>query len=51
MNLKGWLRGIHHHYSKEHLQNYLDEYHFRYNWRSNMGTIFDVLIKKMVSFE
>ena len=25
MNLKGWLRGIHHHCSKEHLQGYLDE--------------------------
>ena len=31
MNLKGWLRGIHHHCSKERLQEYLDEYHFRYN--------------------
>lgn len=37
MNLKGWVRGIHHHYSKKHIQNYLDEYHFRYNRRSNMG--------------
>jgi len=48
MNLKGWLRGIHHHCSKERLQGYLDEYHFRYNRRSNMDTIFDLLIKKMV---
>lgn len=48
MNIKGWLRGIHHHCSKEHMQNYLDEYHFRYNRRSNMDTIFDVLIKRMV---
>lgn len=31
MNLKGWLRGIHHHCSKERLQSYLNEYHFRYN--------------------
>jgi transposase-like protein len=51
MNIKGWLRGIHHHCSKKHLQDYLNEYHFRYNRRSNMGTIFDVLIKKMVFFE
>jgi hypothetical protein len=50
MNIKGWVRGIHHHCSKEHMQNYLDEYHFRYNRRSNMGTIFDVLIRKMVNF-
>ena len=48
MNIKGWLRGIHHHCSKEHMQNYLDEYHFRYNRRSNMRTIFDMLIRKMV---
>lgn len=49
MNIKGWVRGIHHHCSKEHMQNYLDEYHFRHNRRSNMGTIFDVLIRKMVN--
>jgi hypothetical protein len=48
MNLKGWLRGIHHHCSKERLQGYLDEYHFRYNRRNNMDTIFDTLIKRMV---
>ena len=48
MNIKGWLRGIHHHCSKEHLQGYLDEYHFRYNRRSNMDTIFHSLIKRMV---
>ncbi|WP_396171601.1 transposase, partial [Flavobacterium sp.] len=51
MNIKGWLRGIHHHCSKEHMQDYLNEYHFRYNRRSNMGTIFDMLMKKMVKFE
>jgi ISXO2-like transposase domain/Transposase zinc-ribbon domain len=48
MNIKGWLRGIHHHCSKEHMQDYLNEYHFRYNRRSNMDTIFNVLIKRMV---
>ena len=47
MNIKGWLRGIHHHCSKPRMQNYLDEYHFRYNRRSKMETIFDLLIKKM----
>lgn len=49
MNIKGWLRGIHHHCSKEHMQGYLNEYHFRYNRRQNMETIFETLIKKMVS--
>ena len=48
MNLKGWLRGIHHHCSKERLQGYLDEYHYRYNRRNNMNTIFHNLIERMV---
>lgn len=49
MNIQGWLRGIHHHCSKERLQGYLDEYHYRYNRRNHMGTIFDLTIKRMVS--
>lgn len=49
MNLKGWLRGIHHHCSKEHLQGYLDEFHFRHNRRSNMDTIFHKLIERMAN--
>lgn len=48
MNIKGWLRGIHHHCTKERLQGYLDEYHFRFNRRNNMDTIFDVLMRRMV---
>lgn len=48
MNIQGWLRGIHHHCSKDRLQGYLDEYHFRYNRRAMMGSIFDLLLKRMV---
>lgn len=48
MNIQGWLRGIHHHCSKEHLQGYLDEYHFRYNRRSFMGSIFNMTLNKMI---
>ena len=51
MNIKGWLRGIHHHCSKERLQGYLDEYHFRFNRRAFKDTIFDVLIHRMVFCE
>lgn len=51
MNIQGWLRGIHHHCTKERLQGYLDEYHFRYNRRATMGSIFDLLICKMVFSE
>lgn len=48
MNMKGWLRGIHHHCSKEHMQGYLNEYHYRYNRRNYLGTTFDLLLKRMV---
>ncbi len=48
MNIKSWVRGIHHHCSKKRMQGYLNEYHFRFNRRQNMGTTFDLLIKKMV---
>lgn len=49
MNIKGWLRGIHHHCSKERMQGYLDEYHFRFNRRNNMETIFDVLMRRLIN--
>ena len=48
MNMKGWIRGIHNHCSKTHLQGYLNEYHYRYNRRNNLGTTFNLLIKRMV---
>jgi hypothetical protein len=48
MNMKGWLRGIHHHCSKEHMQGYLNEYYYRYNRRNHLGTTFDLLVKRMV---
>jgi len=48
MDIKGWLRGIHHHCSKEHIQGYLNEYHYRYNRCNHMGSMFDLLIKRMV---
>lgn len=51
MNIKGWLRGIHHHCTKERLQGYLDEYHFRYNRRNSMDSIFDMLLKRMVLYK
>ena len=51
MNIKGWLRGIHHHCSKERLQGYLDEYHYRYNRRAHMGVIFNLLLKRMIENE
>jgi hypothetical protein len=49
MNIKGWLRGIHHHCSKERIQGYLNEYHYRYNRRNHMGSMFDLLMKRMIN--
>lgn len=47
MNIKGWLRGVHHKCETHRLQQYLDEYHFRFNRRGFLKTIFDKLITKM----
>lgn len=47
MNLKGWLRGIHH--SVDHLQAYLDEYSYRFNRSFMKEGIFDNLLKRMVN--
>ena len=49
MNLKGWLRGIHHHCSQQNMQGYLDEYHFRFNRRNHLDTILDKLLRRMVA--
>jgi hypothetical protein len=49
INLKGWLRGIHHKCSKGRLQYYLDEYHFRFNRRGATKDIFDKLLVKAMS--
>ena len=46
MNLKGWLRGVHHHVRD--LQDYLDEYCYRFNRSFMKGEIFDNLMKRMV---
>lgn len=49
MNVKGWLRGIHHKCSNKRLQYYLDEYHFRFNRRNSVKSIFDKLIQRAMS--
>jgi transposase-like protein len=48
MNVKGWLRGIHHKCSKERLQHFLDEYHFRFNRRGKGKNILDKLLVRAV---
>ena len=46
--LKGWLRGIHHHASKKYIQGYLDEYCYRFNRHGSRDSIFNNLINRMV---
>ena len=46
--LKGWIRGIHHHASARHIQGYLDEYCFRFNRHGSKDTRFNNLINRMV---
>ena len=47
MNLKGWLRGVHH-YVKD-LQDYLDEYSYRFNRSFMKEGIFENLMIRMVN--
>ncbi len=49
MNLKGWLRGMHHHVTD--LQDYLDEYCYRFNRSFMKEEIFDNLLKRMIDHE
>jgi len=49
MNLKGWLRGVHHHVTD--LQDYLDEYCYRFNRSFMKGDIFKNLMIRMVRAE
>lgn len=47
MNFKGWLRGLHH-YVKD-LQDYINEYTYRFNRSFMKGNIFDNLINRMIN--
>jgi hypothetical protein len=47
MNFKGWLRGMHHHVGD--LQDYINEYMYRFNRSFMKGNIFDNLLNRMVS--
>ncbi|GAA3553694.1 hypothetical protein GCM10022395_01530 [Snuella lapsa] len=49
MNLKAWLRGVHHHVND--LQDYLDEYCYRFNRSVMKENIFDNLLNRMVNTE
>jgi transposase-like protein len=46
MNFKGWLRGMHHHVGD--LQDYINEYTYRFNRSFMKGNIFDNLLERMI---
>lgn len=47
MNFKGWLRGMHHHV--DDLQEYINEYTYRFNRSFMKGNIFDNIMNRMVN--
>lgn len=49
MNLKNWIRGIHHKVSGWHFQAYLDEFCFRFNNRFGKKNLYQILLENMVS--
>ena len=47
MNFKGWLRGLHHHVGD--LQDYINEYTYRFNRSFMKGNIFNNLMNRMIN--
>ena len=48
MNLKGWIRGIHHHCSGRFINGYLDEFFFRFNRRNFLSSIWHKLMERFM---
>jgi len=48
-NLKMWLRGTYHALPQKYLQNYLNEFVFRFNRRWRLDAIFDSLLVRCVT--
>ena len=49
LNIKNWIRGIHHKISKKHLQKYLNEFFFRFNRRTFLCQMPIFALKKMIN--
>ena len=47
-NFKNWLRGMHSTCSSETLQDYIDEYFYRFNRRNHRATIVDNLLDRFL---
>jgi len=50
-NLKMWLRGTYHALPQKYLQNYLNEFVFRFNRRGRLSAIFDTLLFRCVTHQ
>lgn len=46
--IKNGIRGSYHSISPKHLQSYLDEFSFRYNYRTSEVPVFQLLLEKVV---
>lgn len=51
MLIKGWLRGIHHHASKKHMQNYLDEFIFKFNRKAHPKVSFNKILENFMGLK
>lgn len=49
MNIKNWIRGIHHQISKKHLQKYLNEFFFRFNRRTFLENMPIFALNRMIN--
>ena len=49
MNMKSWIRGIHHKVSCWHFQAYLDEFCFRFNNRIGKRNVYELVLENMVA--
>jgi hypothetical protein len=49
MNLRGWMRGIHHHCSERFVNGYLDEFFFRFNARNSLRSLWHQLIEQYMT--
>lgn len=48
LNLRNWIRGIHHHCSGRFAQGYLDEFFYRFNMRNGLKLIWHDLITRLM---
>ena len=48
MNMKSWIRGIHHQVSSWHFQAYLDEFCFRFNNRIGKKNVYEIVLENMI---